>query len=341
MLKKIVFLSFTILALCGNAHAGTCTADTNNCSPGEWCEITTNNDNTKSYACAACENLPSGDAQYITGPGTDATHCPWQMTCPNKSDFANGTWAPDSATITYNGTGTVPACTYDLKKITCYNDGGDCNLGFHPNGDNCVSNVRTCDNNGLQFHIGNTDFTICYVSSSSCGSNETLIGRGYACNDATYGECMTNAIPCNTAPGLTASACSGGTITGNATLNGGTYNLSQCACEKTSVPITNGNAGEKCFYNASTNRFEVNCTNSVNSCDAGYCSTNGQSCVAVSQNYFSGAGDKDCHACPAGAKSAAGSTSISACHYDTSTTFTDSMGSFTIPASNITIEWKK
>lgn len=338
MIKKIIRLFCIIGAICiyWNAIAlPDCDKSETEClnTPGcRWSADSCNYCSGNDYydgATKTCKNCPTSHPNSAVGSVNGISDC----YKPCETETINGGKRVPSSDKAYHNT----QCTYTTQ---CDNDGGDCNLGFHPNGDNCVSNVTSCDNNGFKFY-NETGFSNCFVPASSCGSNETLIGRGYACNSATYGECMTNAIPCNTAPGLTTSACSGGTITGNATLNGGTYNLSQCACEKTSVPITNGNAGEKCFYNASTNRFEVNCTNSVNSCDAGYCSTNGQSCVAVSPNYFSGVGDKDCYACPAGAKSAAGSTSISACHYDTSTRFTDSMVEFTIPASNITIEWKK
>ena len=273
---------------------------------------------SSSKTCKSCPSeYPNSAAGSVNGKSDCYKPC---ETIP----VTGGHRVPSSDKAYYN-----TQCTYTTQ---CNTTGAtNCsNMGFHPDGDNCVPDVRECGGgNGFQFYANNGTFTQCYVSSCT-NTNESLIPQGdYVCNGAPYGVCMTNAIPCNTTtPGLNASACSG-TISGNATLNGGTYNLSQCACEKTSVSISNGNAGEKCFYNGTSNRFDIGCTYTVISCNDGYCSTDGQSCVTVPENKYK-SGEKDCVQCPAGSYRSGSETK---CYWNNQTLFTDKNGSFTIPAS--------
>ena len=99
MLKHFaIFLFFATICIdCANA-TGTCSAMTNNCESGEWCETQTEADNTISYVCSGCTNGPTdpnnkacGDSntawcQY-TGNGGNSNNCPWEMTCSNGTVF--------------------------------------------------------------------------------------------------------------------------------------------------------------------------------------------------------------------------------------------------------------
>ena len=278
-------------------------------------------------ATKTCKNCPTSHPNSAVGSTNGISDC--YKTCESET-ITGGSRVPSSDKAYHN-----TQCTYT---ITCNTTGAEnCStMGYHRDGNQCVPDVQSCGNNGYKFYINNT-WSDCYVSS--CPDGQTLVQK-QSCGTTGYGECLTNAIPCNNATGLNKSACAG-TITGTAPLlNGTTYDISQCACEKTSTQISNGTAGEKCFYNGTSNKFDTGCTYTVNACNAGYCSTDSQSCVTVPANHFSAADDKTCHKCPNGATSAAGSTAKTACHYTSTTTFADSVGNFTLPASgNIEIKW--
>jgi len=329
MLKHVLFIfCMCLISIGANAMPNCPTADGTTQTD---CEQITGCVWTIASGCAACtennyydsssktcKSCPSGYPNSAVGSVNGISDC--YKPCETET-ITGGKRVPSSDKAYHN-----TQCTYTTQ---CDNDGGDCDLGFHPNGDNCVSNVTSCDNNGFKFYNG-TGFSDCFVSSSSCGSGEQLVGRGHTCNNIPYGVCKTSAFSCSTAPGLNTSACNGGTISGDATLNGETYNLSQCTCEKESVPVSNGNAGEKCFYNASSNIFNIDCVQTaLNSCNDGYCSTDGRNCIPIPENYYKN-GARDCVQCPNGSYRSGSETT---CTWDSRTEFSDSIGRFTIPAS--------
>ncbi len=267
-----------------------------------------------------CKSCPSGHPNSVAGSIGGISDC--YKPCETIT-ITGGKRVPSSDKAYYN-----TQCAYTIQ---CDNDGGDCDMGFHPDGDNCVPNVQECNGgNGFQFYNDGT-FSTCYVSSSSCGSNETLIGRGYSCNGTPYGECMTNGVPCTSK--LNTTTCNGdGTISGNATLNNdGTYNLSACECNRNAT-ITNGQAGERCLFNTTTNDFSRDCTYNITSCNSGYCLQNGE-CKTIPDNYYkNNTNNKDCVQCPAGSFRSGSETD---CTWDSRTKFYygNGGGYFTIPAS--------
>lgn len=88
MLKHLALFLFlaTICINCANA-TGTCSATENNCESGEWCKTQTDADNTTTYVCFGCTNLPDVSGAQYTGSGTTATNCPWELTCSNGTVF--------------------------------------------------------------------------------------------------------------------------------------------------------------------------------------------------------------------------------------------------------------
>lgn len=335
MLKKFLFIFYLCLTSVGANALPDCDKPESDCVPAPGCEW-----KGGALGCKSCSE--NNYYQATTDPTTGTVTAAECKACPEAypySDAGSTNGISDCykpcETIPIYGGKRVPLsdkadyntqCAYTIQ---CDNDGGDCDMGFHPDGDNCVPNVQECNGgNGFQFYNNGT-FSICYVSSSSCGSNETLIGREYSCNGTPYGECMTNVVPCTIK--LNTTTCNGdGTISGNATLNNGTYNLSACECNRTNATITNGKAGQKCFYNTTNNTFDLNCENTVTSCDSGYCSTDGHSCITIPDNYYKN-GAKNCEHCPDGSYRSGNETT---CYWNSSTVFTDSTGNrFTIPTS--------
>ena len=283
-----------------------------------------------------CKSCPDSHPKSEAGSTTGTSAC--YTTCENQP-ITGGQRVATSNKAYYNN-----SCTYTT---TCNPTGNSTcsNLGFHLDGESCISNVQSCENNGYKFYTNNT-WSDCYVSS--CASDETLISKE-TCGTTPYGICKPKGIDCNSAlaqtAGLDTAKCSG-TISGAAQLSGTTYDFSSCTCQKGQAVSTingtpiNGTAIETCHFSSDGNSLSTTCSRELQTCNVGYCNQSGQTCVSVPAGSYSVGTEKDCHACPAGATSAAGSTAKTACHYTSTTTFADSVGNFTLPASgNIEIKW--
>ena len=216
MLKHFaLFLLFaTIYINCANA-AGTCSATTNNCETGEWCETQTNPNNTTSYRCSQCTNLPSGgDAQYITGPGTTATNCPWEMTCTagyvwnelaNECESCPAGKTSAAVTVTYDGVGyapaTIPQCVKESKPcntVSSLTGSGLC-TGPGVNGDasyrdgeydysTCTCTKLTSISNGAKTVICHYNAAGDALDSDTCQSTVERCDAGY-CNKSGTDTC--------------------------------------------------------------------------------------------------------------------------------------------------------
>jgi len=295
------------------------------CAPGDYYYKTTDaNTGAVTVECKVCPTAyPDSDAGSTGG----ITDC--YQKCENQT-IDNGEQKPDSAKIMYDSSTPNPACKYtNQANITCNTNGGTCNMGFHRNGDQCISNANNCTN-GYEFYI-NGNMTGCLVTS--CGDGNVLVSiNGATCNNTPYGECKPLSQPCANQPELNGK-CSG-TIGGNATRQiNGTLNYSGCTCT-TMTSIDNGQQNQKCNFDQSGTSPAQNCITTL-SCNAGFCSTDNTTCAQAAEGFYSPNNDGTCHQCPTGAKSTAGSTQKSDCYYHSGTTFTDSTGgSFKLPVGS-------
>ena len=333
MLQKIIYF-FCLICLCiphFDANALTC-PETNDkdiceatfgcflsaigckeCSPGTYFD-------SSSKTCKSC---PSGHPNSVAGSIGGISDC--YKLCETKT-IQGGKRVPSSDKAYYN-----TQCAYTTQ---CENWGAatNCsNMGFHPYDETCVPNVESCSSNSFKFYNG-TGFSECYVSSSSCGTNERLVQQeNYSCNGTPYGICMTNSVRCDSAPGLNTSACNG-TVSGDAQLSGGTYDFSSCKCKKGQPESNDTNTGyvvKTCSFSSNGSSVSTNCTNELTSCNDGYCSRDNSTCVSIPDNYYKD-GVKDCKSCPSGSYRSGSETT---CYWDSRTRFSDGNGSFTIPAS--------
>ncbi len=328
-------------------------------------------DTTKTpYECASCTNGPTdkegkacgteGAACQYPGDNGDNPNCKWTMTCPIKTgeEFPHGQWAPDESSITYNGTGEPPSCTYtNTHNITCdVVEGNPCeSYRLAQGGTECVPVALQCFNGttwGMQFY---PNYEVCYLRADQCKSDEEL-RTIVSCGDTHYGVCIKSQIPCtqsDKAATLT-SVCQeqGATLSDNATLISGTlsYDYSGCKCTKTITPehAPSGSGTYSCNFLSDGSKIDGStCTTTVSQCNAGFCivdnSTQTPSCVEVPSGYYkTDSLNTGCVKCPTGASSNAGNTMTTmkdACYYTSATQFRDSSGSFSIPASNIKIKW--
>lgn len=338
---------------------------------------------TTPYTCKECDNGPTdqsrkecgaeGSACQYTGNNGDSANCKWTMTCPTKTgeEFPGGQWEPDEPSITYNGTGEPPSCTYNnTDNITCYDTGGTIcsNYGFYqggPNDDECLEYVKYADKSeycpagSLIFHM---DVSECLVSSCNEGYSLRPVEDGYRrCEKngeiVNYGLCMKNQVQCTQSERAStlASVCQeqGAALSGNATLNNGTllYDYSGCKCTKTVTPENAPSNSGVYSCNFSSDGFNIDertCATTISRCNSGYCvidtSAQNQSCEQVRSGYYKTSPlDTNCVKCPTGATSDAGNlktTKNEACYYTSDTLFKDSSGGvFSIPATNIKIKW--
>ena len=362
MLKHLsLFLLFTTLCINGASATGTCTETTNNCEFGEWCEKQESTEGI-AYVCSMCTNKP--DSAEYTGRGTNAANCPWKMTCTNKPEFENGTWGPDSETITYTGTGEAPQCTYtNPAKVTCDTSGGVCDMGYYFNGHICTE-VASISNSGSTLTIHTPAPVQRYVSA--CTDENWVLDEKYNCNNEQYGTCVPQSISCSQSVNTT--ACSDGELpngdTANWDKNLHAYNFKTCRCiyeqdiEGTDETII-GKKQEICFYDEH-GQTATDCDNwEIVGCIPGYCgvdtrngtpSTNGNdaTCMLAPKGYYNGAPISDgktstsCNECPAGATTTAeGAKSKQECKYTGDTVFQDMAGTFTLPITGTvtSIDW--
>jgi len=336
-----------------------CTGDPTN-NPAALCHYTgpgTNDQNNCPWEMT-CEEKTGWARTYATvcsnpSERTDCggSTCEWTKGClPQEKPALHGYVKPDQSPITWNGADTAPECTYNNEIMdSCYGDGTNTicsNFGYHKSGNQCVSDVTNCSSDGLLFYNDQTCYT---ATSSNCLSTQgKTFQEKHQCQTSAgtikYGICMESAIDCNsedaTAKGLVKSQCSG-EISGTASLNDDhvTYNFSGCKCVKTISD--HGTLEQTCYFNTTGNSvITTDCTTVVTSCEAGYCGES--ACNQAAAGQYSPNNDKECHLCPAGATSNAGSQSKDACHYTSETIFKDKDGkTFSIPASgNIKIEWE-
>lgn len=361
-----------------------CSAEDAVCDPSFWCQpIPEGQPGAGGKTCQPCTNGPTdkegkrcGDTdaacQYNSNGG-DSNNCKWTMTCPKKTgeEFPGGQWLPDERSITYNGTGEPPSCTYDnTDNITCDDIGGTIctNYGFHQGGaenDKCIENVKyadisvSCPAGSLIFYGDSSGE--CLVSSCSDGySLQPIEGIYRKCEQngelVNYGLCKKNQIPCAQSDRATTltSVCQeqGATLSDNATLIAGTlsYDYSGCKCTKTITPehAPSGSGTYSCNFLSDGSKIdESTCTTTISQCNAGFCivdnSTPPPSCEEVPSGYYkTGSLNTGCVKCPAGASSDVGNTKTTkneACYYTSATQFRDSTGRFSIPATNIKIKW--
>ena len=303
------------------------------------------------YECQPCRNGrtdPNGkkcgteDAlcQY-TGNGGDANNCPWTMTCGDKPDFANGTWAPDATPITYDGTGNPPSCAYtNANNITCDATGAPLcpERGFHPLGSECHPSVAECTTNaipGLSFHDVAAQ---CFIAQSNCPENTTFTSAGITCDGVSYGICKSTTISCDSVDaqsnGLDRSKCIGGAISDDAQYDydNDEYDFSTCKCVFNIANFANGTATQTCNFTKNGGNITA-CSTKINSCDPGFCSTNNITCDNIPAGYYSTGSDVACKQCPYGATSDGGTNAsgASSCYWDANTTFIDQAGTFRLP----------
>lgn len=337
----ITFFSLVMLTAAPIYAAGT-DGSTKTCDEGQYY-------NSESYKCADC---PGGDGKnansrghYCPGGTTDKQQCP-----PSYPASANGAKSQNECyieckqeTITNGKKVPIPgedkayfnnSCKFNIE---CNNATDKCN-GYHSNGDECISNKKTCTNlhrnakDGFQLWEGN-GWSTCYIQECNDGYN--LVSSDSKpldrkCNTTVGTQCESNAC---SAVSDVADECDG-EIDGTWSFDGSTKNYENCICHIT-VQANNGTFTDECYYNTDEGTSEkwTNCRRTgVVSCDTGYCqSSDAPTCDQVQQGYFSGTNDKQCHECPMGSTSIKGASKITDCHITNETQFCDNDGCFTLP----------
>ena len=111
----------------------------------------------------------------------------------------------------------------------------------------------------------------------------------------TLGQCVSNKQLC----AKLAVTCDG-TILGDATWNGNTYDLSECTCTTTKETDL-GVLETTCSHSATENKW-INCESTITECIAGHWASPDKKddCSKVGNGYYSVADDTDRQKCPAG-----------------------------------------
>lgn len=176
-------------------------------------------------------------------------------------------------------------------------------------GTNCPQGNKST---GIEIYHATDDITISYCT------NKTQCNPGYHfeennkyyCSIAKLGHCVSNKQLC----AKLAVTCDG-TISGNATWNGDTYDLSKCTCT-TKTGTDHGELQTTCSHSATSNQW-INCESTITKCIAGYWASPDKKddCSEVGKGYYSVADDTDRQKCLAGSTtSTTTAASINNCH---------------------------
>ncbi len=307
---RILYLALLILIFNTPVAFGAGCADATNqtsCNALAGCEFI---DNT----CTPCQN------GYYKGQNSDLCD-----ECPNGYDYTqktNGVGATKMGQCykyctrtEQDGTIKTPAspneyypneCAY---KISCVeNDNNPCSSYYlNSSGTECLPRweiTASCTNglsDGIQIRTQAANITYC-TNKTSCMPNyhfepDTSAPQCIPPDDQeiTLGKCTSDTKSC----AELINSC-GGTISGNATWNGDTYDLRKCTCT-TEKETDLGVLQTTCSHSATSNQW-INCESTISKCIAGHWASPDKKddCSEVGNGYYSVADDTDRQKCPAG-----------------------------------------
>ena len=323
---RILYLALLILIFNTPVAFGAGCADATNqtsCDALAGCEFINNtctpcqNGEYKEANSDLCEPCPNGyDYSQITnGVGATKRELCYKF-CPERTE--NGTiYRPGALTAFYpnNCSYTIFCVTSDdlcnsyaldlPSDNTCY--------PVWTEGTNCTQGNKST---GIEIYHATDGITINYCTSKTkCNPGYHFEENNkYYCSIAKLGQCVSDQKLCADIDKLTNNC--GGTISGEATWNGDTYDLSKCTCT-TTKETEFGLLQTTCSHSATSNQW-TNCKKEMIHCNAGYWAgdnPNPDDCVAVGYGYYSENADRNRKNCPAGSTtSTTTAASINNCH---------------------------
>ena len=285
---------------------------------------------TTEQTCKACpaDTYPNSEKGSTNGDTDCYRGC-------QATDISSGSTGVASVSgFIYKPSGDAAEDKSQCEVVSCETSGGTCNMGYYKDGNSCKEKATITGTN-LTIYGDTTT----YVAGTTCTDANHTFDQKHTCGTTEYGICRKNTIPCK--GHVQSSVCTDGIVTGDAELSGSSYNFTSCICKK-SASIEKGSVSENCHFNSNGTNLTTDCTTTVSTCDIGYCSSDGSTCVGVPEGYYSIGTSPDCKSCPAGATSETGNTTgKNACHYTAATQFRDNAGTFSLPVgdNNITIKW--
>jgi len=300
-MKKILHIIF-IVCICIFVNI--------NCAKAEECsDYSSDPTACENYGCVYTQLLEGGTcARCETNQYRDTTTTPYYTCMPCDSSQK-----PDGAIYVGPGNDDNDICPWTLtctaNTVWANNTCKTC-----PNGSTAPQVIVSFDRNGRY------SFTV----------NGETVSSAPTCN--THDD-----IDCSTQSDLQNLCSEPGSVEGTAKWDdtSGTYDYATCTCKR-SVNISNGTKQEKCSFTANGTEIDTDaCTQTNISCNSGYCTKDGKTCITPPAGMFGPIEDSKCGTCPAGSTSdPSDNESITNCYYTYDTKFKDLTGTFTLPVIN-------